>query len=274
MKIKEIEIDDWKSLIRLQKPATLYRGQSDAAWDLSSSLERACLAIDGNLDAARRRERSLRKLFKRHYHDYSQDIPEPDDDLRWLALMQHYGAPTRLMDWTTSVLVAAYFAMEKGEKRAAIWELELEPLRESSKQYLEKQGIDSVSLSVARGRVSREDAKARFSELYLSNAYQFVRSMTPYYLDRRIVAQQGVFVCQGDVSSPFMENLEALNLGKGVLTKYTIKKSFQRDFLYRLYAANIGRFTLFPGLDGFSQSLNIFHPTAWEGKKKGKKKGK
>ena len=256
-------ITSWESLIALQQPSTLYRGQSDASWELSSSLERACLSIENNLANAAERENSVRQVFKRHYHDYSTDLPEPDDELRWLAIMQHHGAPTRLMDWTFSVLVAAYFAVEDATRESAVWQLNNKLLRSSSDEYLRRHGIEEAGLNVARGRVSREEAKERFSELYLSNRFQFVRAMTPYYMDRRLIAQQGTFVCQGDVSSSFTDNLNSMESGADVLIKHIIPDSMRSKILYGLYGANIGRFTLFPGVDGFSQSLRIYHPSIW-----------
>jgi len=189
-------------------------------------------------------------------------VPEPDDELRWLALMQHHGAPTRLTDWTFSILVAAYFAIEEAAGDSAIFQIDNRKLREISGKYLMGRGVEA-SLNVTRGNVSQEESKKRFSKIYLKNSFKFVRSMTPYYKDRRLIAQQGTFVCQGDVSTDFASNVSAMGDCTGLLNKYVIPYSCRHDLLERLHAANIGRFTLFPGLDGFAQSLKIFDPVVW-----------
>ena len=83
-------------------------------------------------------ERSLRE-FQRKYHHYSQHIPDSDNTLEWLSLMRHYGAPTRLLDFTYSFYVAAYFGTGGSRKRdCAVWAINVEGAVEKSKAKFTK----------------------------------------------------------------------------------------------------------------------------------------
>jgi hypothetical protein len=94
-----------------EKHGWLYRGQRGADWSLQTSLERCDRQ---GIPAARRVsvELELSREFRRAYHQYALHVPRPESVLEWSSVMQHHGAPTRLLDFTYSIYVAAYFALE------------------------------------------------------------------------------------------------------------------------------------------------------------------
>lgn len=96
-----------------------YRGQADAAWGLVPTIGR-------NPDHLKA-ELTIIKLFRQNARPHLREYPE--SDWEWVFLMQHHRAPTRLLDWTESPLVALYFALwdpsGKHEHRdAALWFLD------------------------------------------------------------------------------------------------------------------------------------------------------
>ena len=74
-------------------------------------------------DQWRQREERAIRIFRRKAHVYLSDKSVLVDDLRCLAMMQHHGAPTRLLDFTKSPFVAAFFALEKAGGPAAVYAL-------------------------------------------------------------------------------------------------------------------------------------------------------
>ncbi|MCJ7730434.1 MAG: FRG domain-containing protein, partial [Sedimentisphaerales bacterium] len=59
--------------------------------------------------------------FKREAYNYLTDLPERDDFLEWLGLARHYGMPSRLVDFSYSFYVAAYFALSMKKKDELGW---------------------------------------------------------------------------------------------------------------------------------------------------------
>lgn len=125
MNWREYDIESWLDFVSvLEKTGGVYwygslwsfRGQADRSWPLRSTLVRRLL----NKGVSDRRyayalERNIIREFITKFPVYST-LPSVEfaryDLLRWLTLMQHYGCPTRVLDWTDSPYVAAFFACE------------------------------------------------------------------------------------------------------------------------------------------------------------------
>jgi len=181
--------------------------------------------------------------------------------MEWLALMRHYGAPVRLIDWTFSFFVAVYFALEKDKEESAVWAIDSGWLGKKTKEVLYEKGAKKEwKLFKSDRNIRRLDT---FNGLFQNpKPVPLVYLVNPYRLNQRLVLQQGIFLCPSDVTIPFEENLAGLwtckqNKPDGNLVKYTIKGTEeQRHLILRnLHRMNISRASLFPGLGGFSKSL-------------------
>src|SRR5262245_37557781 len=103
MRVHEIPIAGWDHLLeehkRLRGTEWIFRGQGSSAWDLETSIERLAKSLEVPFGELPYRERGILRRFKRQYHHYSSACPDQDDNIEWLSIMRHYGAPTRLLDW-------------------------------------------------------------------------------------------------------------------------------------------------------------------------------
>jgi hypothetical protein len=106
-----------------------YRGQSQAFGTLVPSFQRI-FKEKRSAGAAEIIERDLIETFRTHYAALSgrtPDMPDPpligpSYDLRCLSVMQHYGVPSRLLDWTSNFWTAIYFACAGDpSKEAELW---------------------------------------------------------------------------------------------------------------------------------------------------------
>src|SRR5580700_11308152 len=90
-----------------------FRGQSNSQWPIYSTLSRYLLDFNAGRFCWPHQELRILRIFKRKAHHYLKNIPGDKAVLEWLSIMQHYGAPTRLVDFTWSPLVAAFFALHR-----------------------------------------------------------------------------------------------------------------------------------------------------------------
>jgi hypothetical protein len=227
-----------------------FRGVGNTEWALQSSLERL------NTPLSVEAERYLLATFQRRAHHYISDPPAKEDDLEWLALLQHHGTPTRLLDWTKSPYVALFFALNERREaggNSALWAIDLRWCKEQARQLILPTGrIAVVDPDESLGKP--ETFRAVF---FTEPLLQFVAPLQPFRMNERLTIQQGLFLCPGNPRTSFESNLLAFpnNEITDHVHKMVIPNHLREDILARLNRMNINRASLFPGIDGFAQSL-------------------
>lgn len=246
--------DDYK----LNRDRWVFRGHKDAGWAIESTFERA--RVGGGKYPAWKYEAVILREFSRRAHHYTADLPKAHYVLEWFALMRHYGAPCRLVDFTYSFYVAAYFALQdasQGTGPAAIWAINTTWLREL---YRDAFPADARR----RGRNFRFKDPADFKRTFLSRAAPrtFVAPANPFRMNERLSAQQGVFLCPGSIRRSFMENLvpTGTRRNREQVVRITLDPVMKTDAIRDLRRMNVTAATLFPDLGGFAMSLkDWFH---------------
>lgn len=225
----------------------MFRGQQRISWTLESSLERAVR----NAGDRTKTEQTLRFLFGQAAANYLPVGQLPLHRLDWLATMQHHGTPTRLLDFTRSPYVAAYFAIENAgtDEPCAVWAISESWCRMKADEALRKAGRGDVPLPT-------------YSWLYQGPDWHqtaLVAPAGPMQMSTRQIAQQALFAVPGDLSLSFEENFKAMVAPGEDLSEhvkcYQISGEKRGEVLRDLRLMNISRASLYPGLDGFAQSL-------------------
>jgi hypothetical protein len=151
--------------------------------------------------------------------------------------MQHHGAPTRLLDWTYSPFVAAYFAVEQSPSTdAAVFLAHINTLGRSFAQAFHPTGIKNEQL--------RDPTIAH----HLAACIPPKRSI-------RLVAQQGLFTLSSHVLGDHGKLIEdSPPPGQNPHRKFIIPKKLKTEMLAHLRTMGIGAHSLFPGIDGLGRS--------------------
>jgi hypothetical protein len=236
----------------------VFRGLPNAGWTIKSTFERA--REGGGTSPAWKYEAVLLREFSRRAHHYRTDLPGAQNVLEWFALMRYYGAPSRIVDFSYSFYVAAYFALHDSSPEtgpAAVWAINTSWLREVYDRAFPK-------ASLRRGKNFRFKDPKDFRRTFLSRTAprQFVAPANPFRMNERLSAQQGVFLCPGDIQKSFMSNLLPRPLPKkrDRVVRIVLAPEVKTEAIRDLRRMNVTAATLYPDLGGFAQSLkDWFH---------------
>ncbi len=204
-----------------------YRGQTKEFYPLFPSYIR-------NANAP---ETTLLSAFKQNASMLTNK--QPVNGFDWMFLMQHYGIPTRLLDWSESPLVALYFALKKSDNEfdAVIWALKPTELNKIAKikNKDEEFYIPSFEDDEIKG-YSIESISS--TKVELAPVAVIATRNNP-----RIQAQMGVFTIHHNEKVPIEE------LGdKSHVIKYIIKKDSKKNILKQVELLGVTEFQLFPEL--------------------------
>jgi hypothetical protein len=259
--MKEITVKGWndlqerlyegswsESLGRFRSPLA-YRGMQDAEFGLSTSLVR----LGGEYQ---RHEDDLIRNFRKYAHPGRTPLVG-DSVWHWLALGQHHGLPTRLLDWSYSPLVALHFAtadVSDFERDGVVWCVNYiesnKLLPNSLKGVLEKYDSNIFTAEML------SEAASSLAEFEQLSEDDFVAFLEPPSLDDRIVNQYALFSLMSRPGSDLGCWLEDhSDLARRIILPAALKWEI-RD---KLDQANITERVLFPGLDGLSYWLRRYY---------------
>ncbi|MBC8107737.1 MAG: FRG domain-containing protein [Anaerolineae bacterium] len=192
------------------------------------------------------REKNMCQLFMSHAQvRRSTTCPPVDQPGQWLALMQHYGLPTRLLDWTESLLVAAYFAIadHPSGDDGIIWAL-------APGRMNQHNGPEPGIYHVADPKVLKVIVPAFKGGMPLAETYAV---FTPQ-IDLRMMVQHGQYTLHGS-PAPIEQHAHAEKFLRGFLIPW------QSKLLMRgvLHIMGIHKANLFPDLHNLAHHLAEHH---------------
>lgn len=267
--MKTIEVQSWRQF--LEETSKLdqwaFRGQAKSGLPLYSSLSRHLMMLGSPPDDWSIREKRAIRVFKRKAHVHISDHSILYNTLRCLAMMQHHGAATRLLDFTKSPFVAAFFALEAATTDSAIYALNTPAL-----WYLAPKGMPQLNRATINPR-----ANDNLEKYFLSNEYPIIWFGEPDEMDSRLVAQSGLFVIPGQLhlsiehllqgyekSNASQHTDKQVNDSDNLLVQLILKHDMRQEAMRELYRMNITHASLWPDLDGLARSMNQELEIIWQ----------
>ncbi len=246
----------------------LYRGLCDEAYELLPGVFREHIQEIGDREIKNKSYLSWTKeknLLMSFVQEASAYLSIPTDQLyKWAEYAQHYGVPTRFLDWSRNPLVALYFACrDKTDKDAVVW-----LLHQQNYVRFSMKGITAPNKAISEviNDLINEDSNFEYPLLY-----------TPLYVDARMSAQSSYFMVWGKKEEALERmmsddtlwmDLPEKDTGVRVfgqeqrvasLFKFKIHADRKQPLLHELDMVGINEKTLFPGLDGIGRYIERKH---------------
>lgn len=265
------KFEDFEDAIRkMEYRYWVFRDHGDDGWHIEPTLGRYYRSHQGNikLTSFYPREGDSIEKFRKSAHLHLHHLPAEDDLLGWLAVMQHFGAPTRLIDFTFSPYAALFFALEKSTSETAFGENT--PSKKFDAKY-RPYVVHAVHLKSVRLRAEKilGHTGQPYTHEYLigKGAKQrktFVGFFEGNWKNQRQVAQQGLFMVPSAIDMDVERYLESCPSASNDFPGQSwVKFQFlgglkeYSEMVNRLLRANVTAEALFPGLEGTARSISM-----------------
>lgn len=280
-KFYEVTPKSWDDAKRIGKtlPLSVFRGHANSEWALTTTLERAANRFNYPVEQIWKSEKYVLQAFQARAHHYLNSPPRQNELIEWLSIIQDFGGPTRLLDFTESFYIASFFALDSANETACVWAIN------NANLVLVAHTMEEIGLKNDKQYTFDSVEILRFAESFIANPLrreELVLRVTPPRLNERIAIQKGLFLFSFDLGKSFENNLcktfgfpfnelqsrnaiplpgnietlvDSVALDLGVV-KINLPKYLHKDAIRDLFSMNIDAGSLFPGLDGFARSLN------------------
>jgi hypothetical protein len=223
--------------------APYWRGHGNREWNLSPQVYRPRTSSNGTPSVFN--ERSLLWNFVLQGSSRIRVAPARNDYVTWMHLAQHYGLPTRLLDWTRSPVVALYFAVSSGpDSDGCLWALAASGL---NKHLTGEAAIASPESEFVRGAIASAFGVVEVIE---RGEPPEVVAFDAIQSDLRMLVQQSTFTLH---QTP--RDLRTLEVPRAVLRRFVIPKDRKVGMRKLLRTLGTSRSTLFPDLAALSDDL-------------------
>ena len=245
--------ESWNAQIARYRSHHAFRGLSDARYGLETTLMR----LGGKYAEL---ERHLIRNFRKYAHG---SVVEQDALFHWVSVAQHYGLPTRLLDWTNSPFVALHFAtanLERFQCDGAVWVVDYTAVHQllppALRSLLDAEGANVFTSEMLSRRFGS------FAEMAeMAGDQPFAIFFEPPSIDQRIYHQYAFF----SVASCATLQLDAwLAAHPSVWRKIVIPATLKWEVRDKVDLANINERTLFPGLGGLCAWLHRYYSPSSE----------
>lgn len=203
-----------------------------------------------------KKEFEIIETFKRFSPTLTSNLPDEENRLDLLILMQHHGAPTRLLDWTESVLVGLFFAVSKDmDEDGELWSLFPQELNDKAGINRDFPLKNSKILKFLAGEPCHNDPIELAKELGLKTIPDTPIAFYPTLGFIRMTSQLSTFTIH---PKPIEEkSINNLIIDQNKLTRYIIPAKKKMSILDQLMTIGISNRALFQGLDSLSKDIHL-----------------